>query len=63
MTGLTYDRRVSTTTKGKVYKKVLRPSTLYGLEAAALTKQDAELEVTGLKMRRLGVKRMERIKH
>ena len=32
--------------KGKVYKTVVRPAMLYGLEAVALTKrQEAELEV------------------
>lgn len=36
--------------KGKVYKTVARPATLYGLEAEALTKrQEAELEVATIR--------------
>ena len=37
----------------KVYKIVVRPTILYGLDAEALTKkQEAELEAAGLKMQR-----------
>ena len=60
------DRRVPAKVKGKVYKTVVRPSMLYGLEMAALTKkQEAELEVAELKMLRfsLGVTRMDKIKN
>ena len=52
--------------KGKVYKTVVRPAMLYGLEAVALTKrQEVELEVAELKMLRfsLGVTRMDRIRN
>ena len=61
-----FDRRVPAKVKGKVYKTVVRPSMLYGLEMTALTKkQEAELEVTELKMLRfsLGVTRMDKIKN
>ena len=48
--------RVPAKVKGKVYKTVVRPSMLYGLETAALTKkQEAELEVAELKMLRFSL--------
>ena len=49
--------------KGKVYKAVVRPTMLYGLETVALRKrQEAELEVPDVKMLRffLGGMRMDR---
>ena len=52
--------------KGKVYKVVVRPAMLYGLETVAQTKiQEAEMEVTELKMLRfsLGVTRMDKIRN
>ena len=52
--------------KGKVYKTVVRPAMLYGLETVPLTKkQEAELAVVELKMLRfsLGVTRMDEIKN
>ena len=64
--GVICDRRVSARVKGKVYKTVVRPAMLSGLEAVALTKrQEAELEVAELKMLRfsLGVTRMDRIRN
>ena len=64
--GVICDRRVAARVKGKVYKTVVRPAMLYGLEAVALTKrQEAELEVAELKMLRfsLGVTRMDRIRN
>lgn len=37
--------------KGKVYKTLVRPAMLYGMEPVPLTKrQEAELEVAELKM-------------
>ena len=60
------DKRVSARMKEKVYRTVVRPAKLYGLETVALKKrQEAELEVAELKMLRfsLGVTRMDRIKH
>ena len=60
------DRRLSACAKGKVYKMVVIPTMLYGLETVPLTKkQEAELAVTELKMLRfsLGVTRMDKIKN
>lgn len=48
------NRRVPARVKGQVYKRVVRPATLYDLEVVALTKrQGAELEVAELKILRL----------
>ena len=50
--------------KGKVYKTVVRPALLYGLETVAtMKKQETELEVAELRMLRwsLGATRMDRI--
>ena len=50
----------------KMYKTVVRPAMLYGLEAVALTKkQEAELEVAEMRMLRfsLGVTRMDKIRN
>ena len=45
------DRRLSACAKGKVYKTIVRPAMLYGLETVPLIKkQEAELTVTELKM-------------
>ncbi|KAI5618019.1 hypothetical protein C0J50_22608, partial [Silurus asotus] len=45
------DRRVSVRVKGKVYRTVVRPEMLYGLETVAFSKrQEEELEVAELKM-------------
>ncbi|KAF7711788.1 hypothetical protein HF521_000799, partial [Silurus meridionalis] len=66
VTGVICDRRVSERVKGKVYRTVVRPAMLYGLETVALSKrQEAELEVAELKMLRfsLGVTRMDRIRN
>ncbi|KAK3534599.1 hypothetical protein QTP86_016751 [Hemibagrus guttatus] len=51
---------------GKVYKTVVRPAMLYGLETVSLRKrQEADLEVAELKMLRfsLGVTRLDRIRN
>ena len=51
---------------GKVYKTVVRPAMMYGLETLAIgRRQETELEVAELMMLRfsLGVTRMERIKN
>ena len=66
VSGVMCDRRVSARMKGKVYKTVMRPAMLYGLETVALGKrQEAELEVAEMKMLRfsLGVTRMDRIRN
>ncbi|XP_039613886.1 uncharacterized protein LOC120532039, partial [Polypterus senegalus] len=66
VSGVICDRRVSARVKGKVYRTVVRPAMLYGLEMVALTrKQETELEVAELKILRftLGVTRMNRIRN
>ncbi|KAI5612903.1 hypothetical protein C0J50_4635, partial [Silurus asotus] len=66
VTGVICDRRVSARMKEKVYRTVVRPEMLYGLETVELSKrQEAELEVAELKMLRfsLGVTRMDRIRN
>ena len=66
MPGVICDRRVPARVKGKVYKVAVRPAMLYGLETVALTKrQEAEMEVTELKILRfsLGVTRMDKIRN
>ncbi|KAK3570329.1 hypothetical protein QTP86_017160 [Hemibagrus guttatus] len=52
--------------EGKVYRTVVRPAMLYGLETVSLKKtQESELEVAELKMLRfsLGVTRLDRIRN
>ena len=50
-TGVTCDRRLSSRTKGNVYKTVVRPSMLYSMETVPIKKrQEVELEVATLKM-------------
>lgn len=47
------DKRVSAKRKRKVYKRIVRPSTLFGLEMVAqLKRQEAALEVAEFKMLR-----------
>ncbi|KAI5615084.1 hypothetical protein C0J50_3309, partial [Silurus asotus] len=62
--GVICDRRVSVRVKGKVYRTVVRPEMLYGLETVVLSKrQEVELEVAELEILRfsLGVTTMDRI--
>ncbi|KAI5094295.1 hypothetical protein C0J45_16019 [Silurus meridionalis] len=64
--GVICDRRVPVRVKMKVYRIVVRPAMLYGLETVALSKrQEVELEVAELKMLRfsLGVTTMDRIRN
>ncbi|KAK3506625.1 hypothetical protein QTP70_011141 [Hemibagrus guttatus] len=64
--GVLCDRKISARIKGKVYRTVVRPAMLYGLETVSLRKrQESELEVAELKMLRfsLGVKRLDRIRN
>ena len=66
MSGVICDRRLSACAKEKVYKTVVRPAMLYGLETVPLTKkQEAELAAAELKMLRfsLGVTRINKIKN
>ncbi|KAK3552069.1 hypothetical protein QTP70_031784 [Hemibagrus guttatus] len=51
--GVLCDRKISVRIKGKVYRTVVRPAMLYGLETVSLRKrQESELEVAELKMLR-----------
>lgn len=66
MSGVICDGRVPARVKGNVYKLVVRPAMLYGLEAVALTKRkEPELEVAERRMLRfsLGVTRMDGIRN
>ncbi|KAK3508706.1 hypothetical protein QTP70_004246 [Hemibagrus guttatus] len=66
VSGVLCDRKISARIKGKVYRTVVRPAMLYGLETVSLRKrQESELEVAELKMLRfsLGVKRLDRIRN
>ncbi|KAK3558000.1 hypothetical protein QTP86_005613 [Hemibagrus guttatus] len=64
--GVRCERKISARIKGKVYRTVVRPAMLYGLETVSLRKrQESELEVAELKMLRfsLGVTRLDRIRN
>ncbi|KAK3531629.1 hypothetical protein QTP70_025816, partial [Hemibagrus guttatus] len=66
VSGVLCDRKISARIKGKVYKIVVRPAMLYGLETVSLRKrQESELEVAELKMLRLslGVTRLDKIRN
>ncbi|KAK3574344.1 hypothetical protein QTP86_005155 [Hemibagrus guttatus] len=66
VSGVLRDRKISARIKGKVYRTVVRPAMLYGLETVSLRKrQESELEVAELKMLRfsLGVTRLDRIRN
>ncbi|KAK3570181.1 hypothetical protein QTP86_015886 [Hemibagrus guttatus] len=54
VSGVLCERKISARIKGKVYRTVVRPAMLYGLETVSLRKrQESELEVAELKMLRL----------
>ena len=58
VSGVLCDRKLSARVKGKMYKSVVRPAMLYGMETVAVTeKLVAKMEVAELKMVRwaLGV--------
>ncbi|KAK3517623.1 hypothetical protein QTP70_013428 [Hemibagrus guttatus] len=51
VSGVLCDQKISVRIKGKVYRTVVRPAMLYGLETVSLRKrQESELEVAELKM-------------
>ncbi|MCJ8736303.1 hypothetical protein PDJAM_G00258220 [Pangasius djambal] len=57
VSGVLCDRKISARIKGKVYKTVVRPAMLYGLETVSLRKrQESELEVAELKMLRFSLR-------
>ncbi|KAK3507270.1 hypothetical protein QTP70_013530 [Hemibagrus guttatus] len=58
VSGVLCDQKISAGIKGKVYRTVVRPAMLYGLETVSLRKrQESELEVAELKMLRGGNQR------
>ncbi|KAK3507981.1 hypothetical protein QTP70_008883 [Hemibagrus guttatus] len=66
VSGVLCDQKISARLKGKVYRTVVRPAMLYGLETVSLRKrQESELDVAELKMLRfsLGVTRLDRIRN
>ncbi|KAK3509768.1 hypothetical protein QTP70_009101 [Hemibagrus guttatus] len=66
VSGVLCDQKISARIKGKVYRTVVRPAMLYGLETVSLRKrQESELEVAELQMLRfsLGVTRLDRIRN
>ena len=66
MSGVLCDRKLSAKVKVKMYKSVLRPTMLYGMETVAVTeRQVGKMEVAELKMVRwaLGVTRKDKVKN
>lgn len=66
VSGVLCDRKLSARVKGKMYKSVVRPAMLYGMETVAVTeKQVGKMEVAELKMVRwaLGVTRRDKIRN
>ncbi|KAK3544839.1 hypothetical protein QTP86_027513 [Hemibagrus guttatus] len=56
VSGVLCDQKISARIKGKVYRTVVRPAMLYGLETVSLRKrQESELEVAELKMLRFSL--------
>ncbi|KAK3509655.1 hypothetical protein QTP70_008402 [Hemibagrus guttatus] len=56
VSGVLCDQKISARIKGKVYRTVVRPAMLYGLETVSLKKrQESELEVAELKMLRFSL--------
>ena len=66
ITGVLCDKRVPEKVKGKMYKTIVRPAMLYGMETVAMTKrQERKMEVAEMKMLRfsLGVTRVNRLRN
>ena len=66
VSGVLCDRKLSARVKGKMYKSVVRPAMLYGMETVAVTERQVEkMEVAELKMVRwaLGVTRKNKIRN
>ena len=64
--GVQCDRKLSARVKGKMYKGVVRPVMLYGMETVAVTeRQVGKMKVAELKMVRwaLGVTRKDKIRN
>ncbi|KAK3526418.1 hypothetical protein QTP70_025449 [Hemibagrus guttatus] len=61
VSGVLCDRKISARIKGQVYRTVVRPAMLYGLETVSLrTRQEAELKMLRFS---LGVTRLDRIRN
>ena len=66
VSGVLCDRKLSAKVKGKMYKSVVRPAILYGMETVAVTERKmGKKEVEELKMVRwaLGVTRKNKIRN
>ena len=66
VSGVLCDRKLSAKVKGKIYKSVVRPAMLYGMETVAVTeRQMGKMEIAELKMVRwaLGVTRKDKIRN
>ena len=66
ITGVMCDRRVPVKVKGRMFKTMVRPAMLYGMEAVATTKaQEKKMEVAEMRMLRfsLGKTRMDRVRN
>ena len=64
VTGMMCNKKVPPKVKGKLYKTMVRPAMLYGMEAVAVTKKQVrQMEVAEMKMLRfsLGVTRKDRL--
>ena len=66
MSGVLCDRKLLAKVKGEIYKSVIRPAMLYGMETVAMTeRQVGKMEVAELKIIRwaLGVTRKDKIRN
>ena len=65
MSGVLCDRKLSAKVKGKIYKSVVRPTILYGMNSGSDGKINGKMEVAELKMvrRALGVTRKDKIRN
>ena len=66
VSGVICDRRLPARIKGKVYRSVIRPAMLHGLDTVAVTKKQVEeMEVAEMKMLRfaMGVTRKDKIRN
>ena len=66
ITGVMCDRKVSGTVKGQLYKTMVRPAMMYGIETLAVTKaQERKMQVAEMKMLKwsLGITRKDRIRN
>ena len=66
ITGVMCDGRVSAKMKGRLYKMIVRPAMLYGMEAVAVTKrQQDRMEAAKMKILRylLGKIKMNRVRN